>query len=277
MHISEGIPRIEDYEALTSSALFSEIEAFSDRFIHKNKDALRDYSRKWVVDPLHQWSRQWEYPFVYDRIAEYRSAQDGPMSVLDAGSGVTFFPFFVASRIANSEVSCCDNDSSFKQVFANINGVVQQRVSYHCRDIRSLAYGKEQFDIVYCISVLEHLEDCEGPISEFRRVLKPNGLLIVTFDISLTGQHGIAIARAQELLHSLDAVFPRDTQSPCFAIDRLASSPEIVTTRYFATRKRSLLPWNLPWQERLRLRLSPQVTVNHLCELTFICTVHRKS
>src|SRR5690606_20253176 len=69
--LSSGIPNVKDYENLARSGLFLDMEAFSSAFLIRNKQHLESYSKKWVPDPLHQWSRQWEYPFVYERIASH--------------------------------------------------------------------------------------------------------------------------------------------------------------------------------------------------------------
>lgn len=50
----------------------------------------------------------------------------------------------------------------------------------HHRDLTDgLPYGDEQFDIVVCEQVLEHLDDPASVIDELARVLKPGGLLVI--------------------------------------------------------------------------------------------------
>lgn len=41
-----------------------------------------------------------------------------------------------------------------------------------------LPFGNEVFDVIYCSSVLEHLDDPSSTFSEIDRVLKPGGLLL---------------------------------------------------------------------------------------------------
>ncbi len=62
--LPSGIPRIPAYEPLVSGASFVEMERASNEFLVADRDNLADYGRRWVADPLHQWSHQWEYPFV---------------------------------------------------------------------------------------------------------------------------------------------------------------------------------------------------------------------
>jgi SAM-dependent methyltransferase len=49
-------------------------------------------------------------------------------------------------------------------------------VDYHY-DIHDLKFADEEFDVVVCGAVLEHVDDPLKAISELRRVLKPGGLI----------------------------------------------------------------------------------------------------
>lgn len=60
--LPDGIPLTHDYIKLIESDTFNAIEQYSNHFLSVNKSILKSYMRKWVDDPLHQWSRQWEYP-----------------------------------------------------------------------------------------------------------------------------------------------------------------------------------------------------------------------
>ena len=186
MYIDQGIPTIDSYRELLKSNLFRSMETFSSQFLKKNKIALQEYRRKWVADPLHQWSRQYEYPFVYFHVRDYiNNQQKSHLKTLDAGSGVTFFPYYLCSNSPKIKVYCCDYDLTHGQIFDNINKNLNLPNNFFPADIRRLPFGTSTFDIVYCISVLEHTDDYDIIIQEFKRILKPNGLFIVTFDISI--------------------------------------------------------------------------------------------
>jgi ubiquinone/menaquinone biosynthesis C-methylase UbiE len=79
--------------------------------------------------------------------------------------------------------------------------------------------------------VLEHIPDFENTIEEVFRVLKPNGLFILTIDLDLCGHMNIGVKRYYDLrqclsehfdlkepeitVHPLDILQPRNGPFPC--------------------------------------------------------------
>jgi 2-polyprenyl-3-methyl-5-hydroxy-6-metoxy-1,4-benzoquinol methylase len=161
----------------------------------------------WPVDPLHTWSRCWEYPYVFHHILE----QAAPGSkVLDFGSGATFFPFAVARQ--GYAVTCLDND--LKCIRDTEKAC--SRLSAGSGTVRAVASQGDQmpvadasFDIVYSVSVLEHISEPASLISELHRVLRPGGALVITIDIDhIPGsEQGIGPRRYRNLLESMLAAF----------------------------------------------------------------------
>jgi len=241
--LSDGIPSVQDYKLLLESDIFMEMEQYSDIFLFSNKNILQDYMKKWVADPLHQWSRQWEYPFVYSKIQEL-AQHKSQLRILDAGSGVTFFPYFLNAK-SNASVCCCDYDKNLSNIFKNINFCKGKIEEFSAANLSSIPYEKESFFIVYCISVLEHTDNYEAIIEEFFRILRPGGSLVVTFDISLDGTRDIDIDRAISLLSSLANRFEVDST----IYDNLHSrvlDPNIFTTYIAKDINQNLLPWKAP-------------------------------
>jgi SAM-dependent methyltransferase len=56
----------------------------------------------------------------------------------------------------------------------------RQNISYPNYDVTNLKLNTNKYDYVICDQVLEHVENPFLAISEMNRVLKPNGLLILT-------------------------------------------------------------------------------------------------
>lgn len=269
LRIQPGVPTVEEYHAVLKSDLFSEMQDFSERFLQSNSPILSGYAKKWVTDPLHQWSRQWEYPFVFTGISEFFLGGRGSNArILDAGSGATFFPYFIASKISGAGIFCCDSDPSLKRLFENIRNP-ERLIRFSVENISCLSYENNSFDMVYCVSVLEHVKDRTGAVSEIKRVLKKGGVFILTFDLSLNGDAEISLEDAEQLLKLLEENFER--MGPLFSeslAERLKGQ-DLLTTRYLWGFDRKLLPWRHPvlsvLKRLFRYRLPKGVVPNLTC------------
>jgi ubiquinone/menaquinone biosynthesis C-methylase UbiE len=110
------------------------------------------------------------------------------------GSGVTFFPFSVAKL--GYQVTCVDIDPIVDVDIARAARIVDQSPGeVDCRqcDSSHLPFADEEADVVYCISVLEHVSDFENTIDEVFRVLKIGGLFILTMDLDSSGYLDIGV------------------------------------------------------------------------------------
>lgn len=239
----------------------------ADGFLASHGDLLAPYRRRWVSDPLHQWSRQWEYPYVWDRIRAAMSASGRPAQVLDAGSGVTFFPYLVARQL-RSQVTCVDSDARLAPIHAGIQARTGASVRFQAAQLHHLPYSDGAFDIAYCVSVLEHTRDRPAVVAELGRVLRPGGTLVVTFDLSLDGEGDIPLCRLEELLAALAERFPGGDRLDSAALSHAARAPDALTTLAIAQRDRSLMPWRGPWvcvlRALLRLRLPRRLGYTNL-------------
>lgn len=247
--LHQGLVKVSDYKALLQSQLFSRIEKFSNNFISQNSEMLSAYCRRWVIDPLHQWSRQWEYPFVFWEIEKYAAAHRGrPIEILDAGSGITFFPYFLKQTINSAALTCCDTDAALPEMFSAINSRMGADVKFLHKDVRDTGLGGNSFDIIYCISVLEHTKNYDEIIKEFVRLLKDKGILIVTFDVSLDGRSDIPISEVRKLLARLENYLsPTDKDSIAALLDgETLFSSDVITTLFVWDWNKSLLPWRYP-------------------------------
>jgi len=277
METKSGFAKKEDYKNLIESKGFKEMEVFSNKFLDKNKEALGKYIKKWVKDPLHQWSRQWEYPFVYNEIKDHseKHKEIDKLKILDAGSGITFFPYYVSEKIANAEITCCDYDEMLKNIYTEINKTSKSEINLDIVDIHKLPYQDNSFDIIYCISVLEHLKGYPTVIQEFKRILKKDGKLIITFDISPDGTADISPQEAQKLLNTIHSEFKNFSEEE-LSIDVLQLPQDIVTTKYIKEFDKSLLPWKYPAISNLKSLLKLKIPKGTIRDLTFYCGSFKK-
>lgn len=125
--------------------------------------------------------RQLEYSYVLDAITA-AGVRGG--SALDAGSGVT--PFAHALAGMGFRAKACDHDRSLIEALAGsrMEQVYGTTVAYEWQDLTALTYEDASFDLVTCVSVLEHIgaPADQAALRQLLRVLKPGGHLVFTLD-----------------------------------------------------------------------------------------------
>ena len=183
-----GLASLSDLQTEAWQNVFSFLEEKQSAFLSKASE-FRSEDYKWPNDPLHCWSRIWEYPYVYYHLGRYVEGftQGSRPVVADVGSGVTFFPLALAQL--GCEVICTDIDPVCeKDISRACESVAHSPGKVHFRLVSSekLPFEDGECDVVYCISVLEHIPDFENTVSEMARVLKPGGLCLITCDLDLS-------------------------------------------------------------------------------------------
>ncbi len=244
-HLPSGIPTLAQYDDLLRTPFFATIRSAGSVFLEENAEILAPYQRRWVSDPLHQWSRQWEYPYAWAQL-EKRIASVRTTQILDAGAGVTFFPYFLADRHEQIEITCADADRTLAQIHAAIRNVSRGRVHFGEADLRALPYSDRSFDAIYCLSVLEHTRRYDHVVEELHRVLRPGGTLIVSFDISVDGEADIPLKQAKVLIDLLERRFPATQDLPPSRELPTTVGANNLTTAALAQRDHTLMPWPHP-------------------------------
>ncbi len=110
------------------------------------------------------------------------------------------------------------------------------KVTFSIQDLDSLSFESNSFDMVYCISVLEHLCEKKAVLKEFSRILKQSGLLILTCDISLDGSADISLPVFFDMLKYLESLFEH-ISIPTFRMD-----DDILTTNFIEKQNPATLP-----------------------------------
>jgi SAM-dependent methyltransferase len=213
---------------------------------------MSEYGKLWAKDTFRLWSRRWEYPYVAQQVIEFAKMQttDQPFRVLDAGSGVTYFPYFLRQETPTSEVSCFDSNATYHPMFTAVNKTMgETKVKFVEGWLQKLPFEDKSFDAVCCISVLEHTGNYAEILDEFSRVLRPGGLLVLTFDLSLDGRFELPKIVAADLLNMIQKKFDPpagvDLQAELSAMDEPQKSG-ILTTDHIRDTQPDLLPWKHP-------------------------------
>ena len=149
-----------------------------------NSDVILRSNQLWMA-------RAWEYPW-----ALLNSHISPNTRILDVGSGHSLFPLYLAQKSSN--VDSVDTDErQMKILCPALADILKLKVNYFVDDAVNLSAKDNTYDYVFCISVIEHLEEemengipinrhtnklDRRAIREFIRVIKPGGRVILTLD-----------------------------------------------------------------------------------------------
>ncbi len=225
-----GYALMDDLESPVVRSLLREMEHFQSRFMARTRPVWKD-GFKHTGDRLDNWSRRWEYPYCWWNLLDR-----DPGKVLDAGSGINFYPFFFAS--GGWDVTCADTNPALEPCFREANRLLGSTVRFDVAPIEALPYNDGSFDAVYCVSVLEHAPARVQAMDEFARVLKRGGRLSLTMDISLSRDCDIKLEDAALILDQLEQRF-----EPVHALDLSRPSNLLTTDRF-----REHESWRLSWR-----------------------------
>jgi len=124
--------------------------------------------------------RLWEYTWLYATL----NLSAGGVRVLDLGGPATHLTMLAA--LAGCRVTTLDINPDFVSAARECaQGLQIDSLEARVGDMRDLSeFSSDSFDVVLCCSVLEHLtgHDQEIALREMTRVLRPGGLIGLTFD-----------------------------------------------------------------------------------------------
>ncbi len=225
-----GYARMRDLETPRVRELLRRMEEFQALFMAATYDTW-PRSFRHTPDRLDNWSRRWEYPYVWWNLAARK-----PGRVLDAGSGINFFPFLLDQT--GWQVTCLDTNPVLAERYRAANAASSSHVTFREGAIESLPFEDGAFDAVYSISVLEHAPERFRAIDEFARVLAPGGRLVLTWDVSLARDSDIRLEDVAVLLAALGKRF-----APVHPVDLLRDADLLTTDRM-----RPAEAWRLSWR-----------------------------
>ncbi len=133
-------------------------------------------------------SKQWEYPFAVEAI---NAMQTSALRIADIGGGRGALSSYLSAQ--GHKVTVFDInylwDSGHNMDMENefIHFARERGFEADFGSVFNIPAADESFDVVTCISVVEHIPFKEYALKEMLRVLKPGGKLILTYDLILGG------------------------------------------------------------------------------------------
>ncbi len=144
-------------------------------------------------------SRHWEYPWT---ISQSGILAQNNMRILDVAPDFTFpYASFLEEHHEVTFIDLEKRQWSDSVTWGAEVGELANRSDYRIMDVRDMSFADETFEIIFCISVLEHIvcptQNPDDPnlaeifsptaarpaLQEMHRCLKPNGKLMLTVDL----------------------------------------------------------------------------------------------
>jgi ubiquinone/menaquinone biosynthesis C-methylase UbiE len=127
------------------------------------------------------WKFKWLQKFLIDNyyivlLNEAKALK--PVSILDAGCGEGF----TLSRLEAKHIGTNLQGVDFLDTAVKIGNKMHPKLKLKQGDIYKLPYKDNEFDLVLCTEVLEHLEDPEKALKELKRVSKKYCIISVPND-----------------------------------------------------------------------------------------------
>jgi SAM-dependent methyltransferase len=158
-----------------------------------------------IAQPINAYSRFPEYYWFEEAIGKHLRSNPSRQKVrmLDVGSP-KMMGLYLAYK-TSAEMTLTDitelNLDEYQLMWTALQKKAKGTIRFALQDARSLGYGDEEFDVVYSMSVIEHIEGEEADsraVRELVRVLKPGGLLVLSlpFGPRYVEQQTIGVAGA---------------------------------------------------------------------------------
>jgi SAM-dependent methyltransferase len=138
---------------------------------------LNEVARRGGLAEYKSYSRVWEYPWLWFQLE--KSARS--LRVLDIGSERSPYPWLLAEK--GFDVTVSDVTSSYWGLWRNAQRALGVKPDLKILDTQVLALSTASFDVYQSVSILEHVPDKAKALEEAARVLRPGGLLLMSFDI----------------------------------------------------------------------------------------------
>ncbi len=141
--------------------------------------AMNDLASAWGLRQFTNWSKVWEYPWLW--MSGLRSVDWSGTKLLDLGSELSPMPWYLASL--GAEVTLVEVDEQWVSSWEKLRRATGYNVQWRIVSEEELPFRDGTFEVVTSYSVIEHQVDKRGAMDEVVRVLKPGGLLGISFDI----------------------------------------------------------------------------------------------
>ncbi|MFC1729044.1 class I SAM-dependent methyltransferase [candidate division KSB1 bacterium] len=193
---------IKDFNRIRHRIILDDIHRFLKVPARKRKSAERCHGKSLLEPAVFESYKHWDNPWAISHAGLISG-----MQVLDCGSGRGVLQFYLASKgvdvysidIHHNRSKSVVRLRNFLRKFGvsytidpavvhkRLNRKYKVQVKFRQESAASLSFEPDFFDRIFSISVIEHMNDqtIQTSMREMERVLRPGGLLLLTFDFHL--------------------------------------------------------------------------------------------
>ena len=164
--------------AMSSERCVASVRELRSEYYTRFMEQLNQFAAKAELHQFTTYSRIWEYPWLWLKL---ESLKGQGLRVLDLGSERSPMQWFLATQ--GFRVIVSDITAQHWRVWRRANKKLGLSLERLILDAQNLDLPAASVDIYLSVSVIEHVDDKVKAMMEAARVLRPGGLLIMTFDI----------------------------------------------------------------------------------------------
>lgn len=251
------------------------LEPLQNNFFEEHRSKIPSaYSAKWPVDKLHWWSRPQEYAFVLFHVLSALNESKRDIKILEFGPGCSFVPHVLATVAGLKNLHIEEIDDGVVEFWVNVG----RKIGLQVDGSNSLTAHKDIFDVIYSISVIEHVDSPVKAIKELINQLAPSGQLVLTLDVDLNnfGRYGLTVDQLSGILQIDEIDFESLSASAgCPHVHDLATPKDgwfISPARNSGGSRREKVPRDsLSWLKDIkRILRGPSLDSSGICVLKLI-------
>jgi len=172
-------PKKERISVKQMNLSLGSVKELSSKLFADFMTSLNCFAQRWGLRQFTNWSKVWEYPWLWFNGLSQADWKES--SLLDIGSELSPMTWFLASLGAN--VTLVEMDQQWVPKWERLCTETGLQVKWQIVPAEKLPFEDESFDVVTSFSVIEHQKDKGMAVNEVLRILKPGGLLALSFDI----------------------------------------------------------------------------------------------